>query len=206
MEDRRIEFWFDFASTYSYLSAMRIAPLAEAAGVPVYWRPFLLGPIFAAQGWNTSPFSVYPNKGRNMWRDMERRAAKYGLSFQRPDPDDPRAFPQHSVLAARMALIAEDEGRSPDFCRSVFRAEFEEGSDISDPETLTAIAAALGLPGDTAARAVAPENKQRLRERTENAVALGFYGAPTFLVGEELFWGDDRLEDALDWAAGKLAL
>ena len=94
-----IDFWFDFASTYSYLTAMRIRPLAAAAGVVVRFRPFLLGPIFKAQGWDTSPFSIYQAKGRYMWRDLERLAADLELPFRRPDP-----FPQNSLLAARVAL------------------------------------------------------------------------------------------------------
>src|ERR1041385_7871678 len=67
-----VEFWYEFASTYSYPAAMRIARKAREADVTVRWRPFLLGPIFGAQGWNDSPFNIYPAKGRNMWRDLER--------------------------------------------------------------------------------------------------------------------------------------
>src|SRR5262245_24506012 len=76
-----LEFWFEFASTYSYLAAERIEPLASKAGVRLAWRPFLLGPIFRAQGWNDSPFNVYPLKGRYMWRDMERLCDAYELPF-----------------------------------------------------------------------------------------------------------------------------
>ena len=96
----KLEFWYEFASTYSYLSAMRIEEMAREAGVEVQWRPFLLGPIFVAQGWTTSPFSIYAAKGRNMWRDMERLTAARGLGFRKPDP-----FPQNGLHAARLALI-----------------------------------------------------------------------------------------------------
>ena len=89
-----LDFWFDFASTYSYLAASRIGPLAAEAGVEVRFRPFLLGPIFKAQGWDTSPFNLYPAKGRNMWRDLERVCEDTGLPFRRPEP-----FPQNSLLA-----------------------------------------------------------------------------------------------------------
>ena len=98
-----LEFWYEFASTYSYLTAMRIEPLAEAAGVDIRWRPFLLGPIFAAQGWTSSPFNLFPAKGRYMWRDMERQAAALGVPFRKPDP-----FPQNALLAARVALYGAD--------------------------------------------------------------------------------------------------
>src|SRR5215475_8269845 len=98
-----LDFWFDFASTYSYLAAMRIGPLAQKADVWVRFRPFLLGPIFKAQGWTTSPFNLYPAKGRHMWRDLERSCAELQLAFRRPDP-----FPQNSLLAARVALRSEE--------------------------------------------------------------------------------------------------
>src|SRR6516162_5275559 len=100
-----IDFWFEFASTYSYPAAMRIGALASAAGVEVRWRPFLLGPIFRAQGWDTSPFNLMPDKGRYMWRDLERVCAALELPFGRPDP-----FPQPSLLAARVALVAIEQG------------------------------------------------------------------------------------------------
>src|SRR6266446_4976374 len=105
-----LDFWFDFASTYSYLAAMRIGPLAEEASVRVRFRPFLLGPIFKAQGWDTSPFNLYPAKGRNMWRDLERSCADLKLPFRRPDP-----FPQNSLLAARAALVVLDQPRGRRF-------------------------------------------------------------------------------------------
>jgi 2-hydroxychromene-2-carboxylate isomerase len=91
-----LDFWFEFASTYSYPAAMRIAPLAKANGVNVRWRPFVLGPIFQAQGWQTSPFNLYPDKGRYMWRDLERICGALNLPFARPEP-----FPQNSLLAGR---------------------------------------------------------------------------------------------------------
>ena len=98
------EFWYEFASTYSYPAAMRVAGLAGSRGVALAWRPFLLGPIFAAQGWRDSPFNLYPAKGRYMWRDMERICGALELPLKRPDP-----FPQNSLLAARVALALEGE-------------------------------------------------------------------------------------------------
>src|SRR5262249_28725079 len=94
-----LDFWFEFASTYSYPAAMRIAQLAQARGVTLRWRPFVLGPIFKAQGWTTSPFNIYAEKGRYMWRDLERICAALALPFTRPEP-----FPQNTLLAARVAL------------------------------------------------------------------------------------------------------
>ncbi len=195
----RLTFWFEFASTYSYLAAARIEPLAEEAGVEVIWRPFLLGPIFRAQGWETSPFTVYPAKGANMWRDMERLAQKYGLPpFTRPD-----VFPQSSLLAARLATLGEDTSWAPDFVRSVFAAEFAEGLVISENAVLAARLDALGLDGGALVEQAKSDQsvKDRLRANSDKAVALGIYGAPSFTTEDgELFWGNDRLEDALMWA------
>jgi 2-hydroxychromene-2-carboxylate isomerase len=194
-----MDFWYEFASTYSYLAAMRVAPTAHSAGVRLRWRPFLLGPIFAAQGWNNSPFNIYPAKGRYMWRDMERLSAQRGLRFRRPDP-----FPQNSLLAARLALAVPEEKRA-DFSRSVYHAEFADGHDISDAEVLAGLLAAMGLPAeDCLARAKSDEVKAKLRAETQAAQAAGVFGAPAFVAADgETFWGDDRLEQALAWAGGE---
>ncbi len=130
----RLEFWYEFASTYSYLSAMRIEDLAERAGIGVVWKPFLLGPIFHAQGWSTSPFNIYQAKGRYMVREMERLTAARGLPFTMPSP-----FPQNSLYAARLALVGHDEGWGPAFTRAVYTAEFSAGADISDKRSLAAL-------------------------------------------------------------------
>jgi 2-hydroxychromene-2-carboxylate isomerase len=194
----RLEFWFEFGSTYSYLSSARIEDSATAAGVPVSWEPFLLGPIFKEQGWDDSPFNVYPAKGRYMWRDVERRCAGYGIPFTKPS-----RFPRSGLLTARVACVARaaSELWLPEFTRAVFRANFAEDREIGDPEEVRAILDSLGLPGGELVQwAAAPKNKKLLRERTERAVELGIFGAPSFVVGGELFWGDDRLEDALAWA------
>jgi 2-hydroxychromene-2-carboxylate isomerase len=191
-----LDFWFDFASTYSYPSAMRIGRLASQAGVNVRFRPFLLGVIFKAQGWDTSPFNLYPAKGHNMWRDLERLCADLSLPFVRPEP-----FPQHSLLGARVAL-AVDEARRADFSRAIFQAEFGEGRRIDDPNLIGALLADLKL--DTAALLAAAQStaiKDKLRAETTEAQELGIFGAPSFVTADgELFWGNDRLEHALAWA------
>lgn len=193
-----IEFWYDFASTYSYLTAMRIEPLAAAAGVRVAYRPFLLGPIFKAQGLTTSPFVAVPVKGRYMARDIARIADARGLVFHMPDP-----FPAHSLAPARIAMVAETEGWIGDFTRAVFSAEFANREDISASDVLDRIVTGLGHdPARISAAAGTPENKAALRERTEAAAARGIFGAPTFVTADgEIFWGDDRLEQALAWTA-----
>lgn len=193
----RLEFWFDYASTYSYLSAMRFQQACAARGLAPVWRPFLLGPIFGAQGWTTSPFNIYPAKGANMWRDMERICAARGLKLVRPDP-----FPQNSLLAARVTLAVAEERRG-ELCAAIYAAEFSEGMTISDPGALSALLARLGFDAAAVlARAASPEVKEALKASTEEAIAKGIYGAPSFVTpGGELFWGDDRLDAAIDWAA-----
>ena len=192
-----LDFWFEFASTYSYPAAMRIGALAEARGVAVRWRPFLLGPLFKAQGWDTSPFNLYPAKGRYMWRDLARVCAGLALPFVQS-----AVFPQNTILAARVALVGFAEGWGEDFSRAVYTAEFGQGRDIGLPETIADVLTALGK--DTAAvtaRAQSDANKLALRKNTEEAQALGIFGAPSFVTADgELFWGNDRLEVALDWA------
>jgi 2-hydroxychromene-2-carboxylate isomerase len=198
-----LEFWYDFASTYSYLAAMRIEAVAEETGVNVLWRPFLLGPIFSAQGWTTSPFNAFPDKGRYMWRDMEREAARLGVPFFRPEP-----FPQNSLLAARVALVGMDKGWTPAFTRAVFTAQFGQGRNISDPVILEGLLTDLGLDGDSIiTEAGTDTNKTRLRRMGEEAQLRGIFGAPSLVAEDrELFWGNDRLEQALDWAAAKAQL
>jgi len=192
-----LDFWFDFASSYSYPAVMRIAPLAATVGVTVRFRPFLLGPIFKAQGWNTSPFNLYPAKGRYMWRDLERLCANLSLPFRQPD-----TFPQPSLLAARIALVGLAENWGEEFCRAVFRAEFGEAGRIDDTATISRLLTRFGVdPGDVLAKAQSDPIKARLREETRVAQRLGIFGAPSFVTEDrELFWGNDRLEQALAWA------
>ena len=195
------EFWYEFASTYSYPAAMRVASLAGARGVSLVWRPFLLGPIFASQGWRDSPFNIYPAKGRYMWRDLQRICDALGLPLRRPEP-----FPQNSLLAARAALALEGEERE-EFSRQVYAAEFGEGLPIVDRATIAALLPKVGLdPGAVLARAESEANKARLKAECARAAELGIIGAPSLVTDDgEVFWGNDRLEQGLDWAAGKRA-
>ena len=199
MSTKTLDFWFEFASSYSYLAVMRIEPLARAAGVTVKWRPFLLGPVFLSLGWNDSPFNIYPPKGRYMWRDLARLAARYGLPFKVPS-----RFPRNGLLAARVALAGADEAWIGDFARAAMRANFAEDRDIADPAVIRAILADLGQPADALLeQAASADTKLALRRQTERASELGLFGAPSFITPDgELFWGNDRLEDALDWMKG----
>lgn len=193
---RAVEFWFEFASTYSYPAAMRIESLASASGCPVAWRPFLLGPIFRDQGWPDSPFNLYPAKGRYMWRDLERICEELRIPFRKPSQ-----FPRNGLLAARVACAAESESWLPQFVRNVYTANFAKDEDIADAAVIAGcLGGLIADPGSLLKAAGEQPAKDRLRENTERARTLGLFGAPTFVVGQELFWGNDRLEAALRFA------
>jgi 2-hydroxychromene-2-carboxylate isomerase len=191
-----LEFWFEFASTYSYPAAMRIEELARRNGRAVAWRPFLLGPIFRDQGCSDSPFNIYPAKGRYMWRDLERVCSALALPFRKPTQ-----FPRNGLLAARVTCVGDAAGWVPQFVRNVYSANFADDRDISEPAVLLDCLCELVPDPDSILKAAREElAKARLRQNSERAAQLGLFGAPSFVVGDEVFWGNDRLEAALAWA------
>lgn len=191
-----IEFWFEFGSTYSYLSVMRIEELAAQREVRVLYKPFLLGPVFKALGWNGSPFNAQKEKGEYMWRDLERQSALYGLAWRKPS-----VFPRLTVLAMRVALLGVEQPWMGAYCRETMQASFARDEDISSEAVVAAILERLSLPAaQLIAQAQSESNKLRLREQTEEARVRGIFGAPMFFTQGEMFWGNDRLEQALDWA------
>jgi 2-hydroxychromene-2-carboxylate isomerase len=193
-----VGFFYDFASPYACLSALRIRAVAQSAGVSIRWRPFLLGPVFRAEGLMDSPLNVFPLRGSYAVRDVARRARRYGFDVRFPS-----TFPRNGLLPARVAMVALREGWGEAFSEAVYRAEFQEDADISSPDLVGALVAGLGQDAlRVLALAQTPEVKGALRAETEAAQAAGIFGAPSFLAEGELFWGDDRLEDALDWALG----
>ena len=169
----QVDFWYEFASTYSYPAAMRIEALAAARGLTIGWRPFLLGPLFADFGWRDSPFNIYPVKGRYMWRDLRRICDSLALPLRPPEP-----FPQNSLLAARVAIALDGEVRAA-FSKAVYRAEFGEGATISDRATMATLLAAIGAdPEATLALAERGVNKDRLKAECAIARSLGLPGRP----------------------------
>ena len=193
-----IEFWYEFASTYSYPAAMRIEALAADAGVAVAYRPFLLGPLFhEQQGLNDSPFNAVPVKGKYMWRDMERICEEEGLPLVHPSQ-----FPRNTLLAARVAIAGLEDGWTPAFSRAVYDANFAHDQDISRAEVLAPlIAGAGGAPEEALAAASSEAVKAQLKEHVQMARGRGIFGSPSFITTDgELFWGNDRLESALEWA------
>ena len=192
-----LEFWFDFGSNYSYLSAMRIDALAREKKVQVIWKPFLLGVVFKALGWETSPFVLQKIKGDYTWRDMARQCEKYGLPWRQPS-----AFPRTALLPMRVAMVGADQGWIAPFARRMMAMNFAADRDIDNLEAVSEVLAELGLDARAiVALALTPDNKQRLRRQTEQAQALNLFGAPSFISDGELFWGNDRLDDALAHAA-----
>ena len=173
MPPSAIQFCFEFASTYSYPAACRIEDVAGQAGIPLEWRPFLLGPVFRSQGWNDSPFNLFPAKGRYVWRDLERVCAKHGVPFRRPSQ-----FPRNGLLAARIACLAAAEEWCPAFVRAVYHANFADDRDIADPAVVIELlrgASSARRPSSwatrcsgatTASRTLSPGLSPLRRERT----------------------------------------
>lgn len=198
----KLEFWFEFASTYSYPAAHAVEGAAKARGLDVVWRSFLLAPIFGAQGWNDSPFNIYPAKGRYMWRDLARICGAQGLPLRKPSQ-----FPRNGLLAARIACRFADAPWCPEFVRRVYSANFARDLDISSPFVIGEILSDVGqVPAEILKAAQEQATKDALRAQTDKAIALGLIGAPSFVVDGEVFWGGDRLDAALDWATGKRAV
>ena len=194
---RKVEFWYEFASTYSYPAAMRIENIAAIFNAKISWQPFLLGPIFKQLGWSTSPFNLQAAKGSYMWRDLERTCQLNGL----PPITKPVPFPQNSLLAARVALVLSDDGPRAEFSRNVFAAAFADARAIDDREVIARILDQLNMPSSELLEQAAHQDvRDKLKAQVARAEELEIFGAPMLVTSDkELFWGNDRLEDALKW-------
>ena len=182
-------FFYDLMSPFAYLSAERIDRVLPE---PAVWQPVLLGGLFQLTGRSSWALGDYERRRRGM-ADIERRAERYGLAPLRwPDP-----WPTSSLTAMRIAIHARRAGRERDYAAAAFRTAFAEGLDLGESRHALAAAEAAGLDLREVAEAIAGAVvKAELREVTEAAHARGVFGVPTLAVGEELFWGDDRLEEA----------
>jgi 2-hydroxychromene-2-carboxylate isomerase len=190
-----VDFHFFVGSTYTYLSVHRIEAVAATAGIRVRWRPFFLRTILMET--NSSPFIGKPAKLAYMWRDIERRAARHDLPFAGAPsyPVDPDG------LANRVAFLASREGWCPEFTKAVYRDWFLRHQPPGDLARTHRLIAELGQDADAViARANTDELRSGFDAETRLAAAMGIFGSPTFSVANEIFWGDDRLEDAIDWA------
>jgi 2-hydroxychromene-2-carboxylate isomerase len=190
-----IEVWLEYASTYSYLTVARIGRLARERGVTLDWQPFFLPPVRERQSMGF-PFPDESAKTAYMWRDLERRAQRYGLPYRRPD-----TYPVNSLPTIRVAFLAAREGWCQAFTEEAFRLHWTEGRLIGTNDNMAVALRKCGKEPDVVLpEANAPANKDALKAQTSRAIERGIFGSPSFVAGGELFWGDDRLEDALDWA------
>lgn len=199
MSGRTIEFFWDPASPYTYLAGTQIDALAARAGVSVAWRPFLLGKVFEATG-NRAPATIAA-KGKHLFQDIQFWARHYGVPLKFP-----KVFPVNSVAALRAGCAANALGRGGDYARAIMKAYWADDLDIAQPEAIVAAATAAGFDGAALlAQTQDPAIKDQLRANTEEAVRRGAFGAPTFFVGAQMFWGNDRLVLLEDYLAGRLA-
>ena len=189
-----MDFFLSLVSTYTYLSVNRAEELATRADVVLHWRPFNVRVIMVEQ--NNRPFVGKPVKMAYMWRDLERRAQRHRIPFASIPP-----YPVDADgLANRVATVAALEGWCPEFAKASYEAWFSDKNDPGEVENLSRVLLRTGRdPSDTIARANSPQIHEKLAAETDVARALGIFGSPTFVCGTELFWGDDRLEEAIDW-------
>jgi 2-hydroxychromene-2-carboxylate isomerase len=194
MAEGPIDFWFTMGSTYSYLSVMRLADVERSTGVTFRWRPFHL--LLILQEMKHIPFADKPAKSQYMWRDIARRAAMHGLPATLPAP-----YPaKQSVMANLVAIAGMREGWGADFVRAAYRRWFQAGEETGSEPNLSSSLRDIGQdPVRVLALATSAAVNETMLAETDAARTLGIFGSPTFTVGEELFWGDDRLDDAIGW-------
>ena len=189
-----IDFWFTMGSTYSYLSVMRLVELERSSRIPFRWRPFHLR--FILDEMKHIPFADKPKKSAYMWRDVGRRAAMYGVPIRLPAP-----YPaKQSIMANLIAIVGMRQGWGVDFVRAAYRRWLQLGQETGSEPNVSGSLRDIGQePKSVLALATAAETRAALMTETDVAKELGIFGSPTFVVGRELFWGDDRLDDAISW-------
>lgn len=190
-----IDFWYSIGSTYSFLTIMRLDAWCEENDATVTWRPFNVRAVMSEQ--RNIPFAGKPVKSAYMWRDIQRRASKYHIHARLPAP-----YPISDLeLANQVALLGMSEGWGKGFTQALYRIWFEEGVEAGSEQAISeALFRCQQDPLPVLARARTPQAEAALKAETDTAIRLGIFGAPSFVVGGEVFWGDDRLEDALSWA------
>ena len=195
MSTKTLQYWFSYGSTYSYLTVSRIEALARSKSVRLEWKPFNLVALARELGMPKGPFGNNPAKFNYMWRDVERRAKRYGLKFQKPS-----MYPIDYQLTGRVGLLASHEDWCPQFTLRVAQLNYAEGRPICIEGNLEEVLRELEKnPQETIAKAESTELIEEMSQQTEQAKSLGIFGSPSFIAAGELFWGDDRLEDAIEW-------
>jgi len=184
-----VEFLFDYGSPFSYLADTQLAGIAARTGASIVYRPMLLGAVLKATG-NASPMAV-PAKGRYMARELERWAKRYGVRFQ----PNPFPFLANTLRLMRGAVASQRLGVFDRYHPAVFAATWADAEDLGDEGAFREVLQRAGVDADELSRAIdAPETKAELRSATEIAIERGVFGAPTVFVGDEMFWGNDRLD------------
>lgn len=186
-----IDFYFDFSSAYSYIGQHRIRALARQHDVELNWKPMVLGAIFKALGHHPTVTGESPKKNY-IWRDVARSAEEWGLPYRWPDP-----FPFNAIQPARAYYWLEEQSTAlaEQWAVGVFDCAYGQGLDCTQATVLGALAESMGLdPQALAAGCSEDAVKLRLREATDEALQRGVFGAPTFLVDNEIYWGADRVD------------
>lgn len=186
---KELSFFFDFSSPFAYLASTQVEAVAARAGAKLRFRPFLLGALFKALGGPDVPlFAMPPSKQRHARDDMFRWADFHGVPLKFPS-----RFPINTVKALRMILQLPEDQRAP-LLHAIFKAGWADDRDINDDAVLSELATGVGLDGAALVAGTKDDAvKERLKSATAEAVALGLFGAPSFMVGDLLFWGQDRL-------------
>lgn len=198
MDQRRIEFFWDPASPYTYLASTQIEALAARHDAVIEWRPFVLGKVFEAAG-NVAPATI-PAKGRQLFVDLQRWARLYRVPLTMP-----KIFPIHSISALRAGCAANEHGCGAAYARAIMAAYWVEGRDISQMAEIEDIANKAGLDGVALTTlATTQPIKDQLRINTDEAIARGAFGAPTFFCDGQMFWGNDRLAHLGAFLSGEL--
>ncbi len=181
----KLEFFFDYVSSFSYLADHRLRSLDLGE---VQYRPMFLGGVMQATG-NKPPATV-PAKGAYLMRDLKRWAAHYDVPFRMNS-----VFPQNTIHALRLALVAQERGGFAKLHPRLFSAMYAENLDLTQPEVLAGILESAGLDANSYLDAIAdPDVKALLKKNTDEAVERGAFGAPTFFVGDDMFFGNDRFD------------
>lgn len=187
---KTVEFFFDFGSPYTYLAYHQLPKIAARHGATVIWRPILLGGVFQATG-NKSPMEV-PAKGQYSLIDLQRWAQHFGVPLQMNPHFPINTLP---LMRGAVAMQLRSEVEFQRYVAVIFRAMFENPRNLNQPEEVAAVLAENGMDPTAFVDLInAPAAKEKLKENTAQAVARGVFGAPTFFVGEQMFWGQDRLD------------
>jgi len=190
-----IEFYFDFSSPYGYLAAERIDAVAARHGREVTWRPYLMGVAMKITG--SSPVVNRPMLGAYSRHDMARSARRLKVPFTFPEP-----FPIPTIAACRAVYWMErtDAEAVKPLAKALYRAYFVDGRNISEAGVVADVAAESGADRDALLAGIQdPAVKGRLKEVTNDAVERGIFGSPFFVVGDEPFWGHDRMDEVERW-------